>query len=70
MQHEEGEAEHPESVFRPQLTVAGDVHVEPLGESPHHAGRELTGIGIDIGEVVPGVRQAATRVEHQPAAWP
>ena len=40
VQHEEGDAEHPERVLGPQLVV-GNVHVELLGEAVHRQGRQF-----------------------------
>jgi hypothetical protein len=69
MQHEEREAEHPERVLGPQF-AAVDVHVEPLGEPAHGRGGEVTGLRVDIGQVVTGLLERAVAVRDQAAAGP
>ena len=67
VQHQEREAEHPEGVLGPQL-IAVDVDVQLLGEAVHGQRREFPGDGIDVGQVVAGVREIAAAGQHQAAA--
>src|SRR5262245_9800218 len=54
VEDEERQAEDRERVLGSQLAVL-DVDVELLGEPADLEGRELAGVGIDVGEVVAGM---------------
>ena len=58
MQDQEREAEDPERVLGPQVAVL-DEHVELLREALHGQCGQLVRVGVDVGQVVPGLTVVA-----------
>src|ERR1700733_2845372 len=69
VQHEEGEAEHPERVLGAQFPLV-EVDVQPLGEPPDGRHRDLPRLRVDVGQVVPRLVELAAAVEDKAAAGP
>jgi hypothetical protein len=69
MQHKEREAENPERMLGPQLTLV-HVHIQALGESPDGRRGELGGLRVDVGQVVTRLVELAAAVKYQAAARP
>ena len=67
VEDEEREPEDPEGVLGAQFVVL-DVHVELFGEAMDRQGRELSGGGVDVGQVVARVIEVAAAGEHQTTA--
>jgi len=67
VQYQEWQAEDPEGVLGPQFPVVVEVDVQFLGEAVHGEGGEVSGTGVDVGQVMAGVFQFAAAGEHQPA---
>ena len=64
MEDEERQPEDPEGVLGAQLVVL-DVHVELFGEAMDRQSRELSGGGIDVGQVVARVIEVAAAGQHE-----
>ena len=67
VEDEQRQPEDPEGVLGAQFVVL-DVYVELFGEAMDREGRERSGRGVDVGQVVARVHEVAAAGEHETTA--